>query len=121
MKKQVVLGAAVAILAAVAWASPVQAQSLAGDAGDKRYPIRFSGSPKDVCAKAYKQYVAVNRHAAYAQTPNARMSYLEAYFCGIAAASTKEQAERQAVKNCDATGKKYKLKTAGSCKVYASK
>lgn len=96
------------------------AESLAGQVGNKRYAVQFPRGSKDACAKAFAQYVAVNRHAAYAQSPIGGV-YTEAFFCSIAGASTTAAAEKQAVDRCNALGKKYKVKTTGRCSVFASK
>lgn len=99
---------------------PAHAESLAGSEGHKRYPIYIPGGSKDACSKAYKAYVAVNRHAAYAQSVVGGFN-AEAFFCSIAAGATTAAAEKEAVARCNSLGKRYKVKVTGTCKVYASK
>lgn len=112
---------AAALVCAVA--IPVaQAQSLAGQVGDKRYSTNFPPSPKDPCKLAYKAYVAASGHSAYAQTVSGRMAHAEAFFCGMARnAPSQKAAEERALADCKRVGQKYKVKTAGRCEVYASK
>lgn len=110
--------AASALLMTAALCGEASAQSLAGQVGDKRYPVRFPNS-KDQCAVAYRKYVAHGGHAAYAQ--NSISFGAEAFFCSIAAGRTKEAAEKTAIANCSALGKRYKMRTMGRCQVYASK
>jgi len=94
------------------------AESLAGKVGDKRYRVQFA-SEADQCAKAYKAYVNVNSHAAYAQTASAYP--VEAFFCAVSAGATKAEAEKKAVKDCLSLFKKYKMTVAKNCEIYASK
>lgn len=95
------------------------AGSLAGQVGKKRYAAQFSMT-KGPCQKAYKDYVAAPGHSAYAQT---HLSYdAEAFFCGRAYnAPSQKAAEERALADCNSLGKKYKVKTAGNCSIYASK
>lgn len=95
------------------------AESLAGKVGKKRYAAQF-GNTEGPCQKAYQEYIAAPGHSAYAQT---HVSYaVEAFYCGRAFnAPTQKAAEEHALANCNSTGKKYKLKVAGGCAIYASK
>jgi hypothetical protein len=115
------LRAALAILAAsILVAGPVQAESLAGKIGKKRYPVQFPVGMKGPCQQVYEAYIAAPGHSAYAQTP---LSYsVEAFFCGRAFnAPSQKEAERRALADCNSVGTKYKLKVAGACAVYVSK
>ncbi|MGC4026476.1 MAG: hypothetical protein QM744_15835 [Mesorhizobium sp.] len=95
------------------------AENLSGKVGDKRYPIQFPMGEKDECAKTYKQYVAVNKHAAYAQTV---VGYpYDAFFCGAAVGPSKAEAEKEALKNCRSLFKRYRMTVARNCQIYASK
>jgi len=67
-----------------------------------------------------QEYVAVNRHAAYAQTAAGGFNS-EAFFCSVAAGATAAAAEKEAVARCNSLGKRYKVKVTGTCQVYASK
>lgn len=93
--------------------------SLAGQEGNKRYATQF-GQTKGPCAQAYKDYVKAGGHSAYAQT---HLSYdAEAFFCADSLnAPSQAAAEKQALERCNSVGKKYKVKTAGKCSIYASK
>ncbi|RFC68722.1 hypothetical protein DY251_03525 [Mesorhizobium denitrificans] len=95
------------------------AENLSGKVGDKRYPVQFPMGEKDQCAKTYKQYIAVNNHAAYAQTAIAFP--VEAFFCAGAVGSTKVEAEKEALKRCRSLFKRYKMTVAKNCQIYASK
>ncbi len=98
-----------------------QAQSLAGQKGDVRYPAQFHSS-KDACSKAYAKYVGASGHSAYAQTPSGRMAHAEAFFCGTGLnAPSKKAAEERALESCKSVGKKIKAKKTGRCEIYASK
>lgn len=112
---------AVMLSAALAASLPLaaSAESLAGKVGDQRYPAQF-GQTRGPCQQAYKDYVAASGHSAYAQT---HVSYdAEAFFCGRAYnAPTQKAAEEKALSDCNAVFKKYKVKTAGNCTIYASK
>lgn len=111
-----------AVLAAGNFASAANAQSLAGQEGNKRYPPQFPSSPKDPCKLAYKAYVAASGHSAYAQTTSGRTYQAEAFFCGIARnAPSIKAAEERALADCKSLSKKYKMRTLGACSVYASK
>lgn len=95
-----------------------QAQSLAGDRGDVRYPVSRV-NVEGACPKAFARYVASAHHAAYAQT---HLGGTYNYFCGASLrAPSKAAAEKQALANCNAAGKKYKLPVTGKCTIYASK
>ncbi|WP_406872310.1 hypothetical protein WHT83_21150 [Aminobacter sp. P9b] len=92
--------------------------SLAGEAGNKRYPLQF-GQTTGPCKKVYDDYVKAPGHSAYAQT---HRGGTEAFFCGPAYnAPSQKAAEEQALANCNSVGKKYKVKTTGKCAIYASK
>ncbi|MDR7219792.1 hypothetical protein [Aminobacter aminovorans] len=92
--------------------------SLAGQAGNKRYPLQFQQT-EGPCQKAYKEYVAAPGHSAYAQT---HLGAVEAFYCGASInGPSQAAAEKQALERCNSVGKKYKLKTTGNCAVYASK
>src|SRR5262249_40262099 len=95
------------------------ADSLAGNAGDVRYPAQVAGT-EGPCKDAYKDYIAAAGHSAYAQTPLNHFTYN--FFCGRAFnAPSQKVAEELAIANCNSVGKKYKIKIAGRCEIYASK
>ena len=95
------------------------AESLAGKAGNVRYPAHFVRT-EGPCEKEYKAYVAAAGHSAYAQTP--RSHHAEAFFCGRAFNTPSQKvAEERALADCNSVGKKYKVKISGRCKIYASK
>lgn len=100
-------------------ASSVFAEGLAGTIGDKRYPIQFPMGETDQCAKAYKDYVNVNSHAAYAQTPSAFPA--EGFFCAASVGRTTAEAEKEALENCRSLFKRYKMSVTKNCQIYASK
>jgi hypothetical protein len=108
------------LLDAIAASGIAHAESLAGKVGEKRYFAQFPTGVKGPCQKAYKDYVAASGHSAYAQTP---FSWgVEAFFCGRAYnAPSQEAAEKHALENCNSVFKLYKVKTVGSCQIYASK
>ena len=95
-----------------------QSQSLAGSRGDVRYPVSRV-NVEGTCSGAFKRYVDSAHHAAYAQT---HIGTTYNYFCGVSLrAPSKAAAEKQALANCNATGKKYKVPVSGKCTIYASK
>lgn len=101
--------------------SPIAAgaQSLAGQEGDKRYPVQF-GNVRGNCPQIYKAYVAARGHSAYAQTPKVRG--VAGFFCGYSVnARSQAEAERRALISCRDTGKRYKYRTISNCQIYASK
>lgn len=92
--------------------------SLAGQAGDKRYPANF-GWTTGPCQQVYKDYIAAAGHSAYAQTHRGNT---EAFYCGDSRnAPSQAAAEKEALEGCNSVGKKYKMKTTGRCAIYASK
>jgi hypothetical protein len=124
MKLKIMRPALASVLAGLLVAAvPVAAMakdkgSLAGQAGNKRYPLQFQQT-EGPCQKAYKEYVAAPGHSAYAQT---HLGAVEAFYCGASInGPSQAAAEKQALERCNSVGKKYKLKTTGNCAVYASK
>jgi hypothetical protein len=112
------------LMLSFAGTNSAEAGSLAGQVGDKRrgqvLPAYVTGS----CGGAWKAYVAASGHSAYASTrysgPFAR--HEQAIFCGIDRnASSQQAAEQRAIASCEATKKKYRLRSIGPCEVVASK
>lgn len=120
MKITCILAIGIALgIATMAAPGVARAESLAGQIGDKRYPVQFPVGTTGPCERVYKQYIAASGHSAYAQTSLMRGG---AFFCGAAFnARSKEAAEERALADCKSVGKKYKVKTAGRCLVYVSK
>lgn len=124
MRRRISGIAAIAALATVSLLSTgtVQAESLAGKVGDKRYAVRDSNHPQDQCGKAYKAYVAASGHSAYAQTPFVSGMTADAFFCATALnVSSQKVAKERALANCKAVVKRYRMRAGGSCEVYVSK
>ena len=125
MKSQGMKRAAAAMLAAaVVLAAPGigMAGTLAGSAGDKRFPPPLAMNPKDQCRIAYNAYVAAGGHSAYATTFYTRVRDLYVV-CGKALnAPSQQAAEDIAMRNCQGGLKKWRLNTAsGGCAIAASK
>lgn len=120
MKLKFVRPACIALLAGMfALPTGASAESLAGQVGDKRYPGHFAWTTGP-CEKAYRDYVKAAGHSAYAQTH--RGGRAEAFFCGrFYNAPSQKEAEKRALADCNSLFKKYKVKTAGPCTIYASK
>ena len=123
MRQRKLQRAASAILAGVLTlgsAGAASPESLAGQVGDKRYPVRFPMGTTGNCKKAYDAYIAAKGHSAYAQTP---LNYtVEGFFCGLALnAPSQKAAQERALESCKSTGKKYKYRTVSNCQVYVSK
>jgi hypothetical protein len=101
-----------------AGASP--AESLAGSKGHVRFPAYLAPGSTGGCGKRYQNYVAAGGHSAYAMTPfNWATEYT---ICGsYLNAPSQQAAESMALKSCQTAQKKYKVQTAGTCGIAASK
>lgn len=118
MKFGGIAGAAACIGILIAASLPAYADSLAGDAGVKRRAMVLPRMARGHCVKVYKDYVAAPGHSAYAST---RIGS-EVTFCGsVRNAHTTAEAERDALKQCNAVRKRYKMRSVGPCEIVASK
>jgi hypothetical protein len=99
-------------------ASFAAAASLAGSEGDVRSRPHFGDGGG--CNKAWSQYVAASGHSAYATTPYDRMA--EAIICGSSInAGSKAAAETNALAQCNAGLKRWKMSVVRKCGISASK
>jgi hypothetical protein len=106
------------VVSGAALAGFANAASLAGSKGDVR--SRPNLGDTGPCRKAWEQYVAASGHSAYATTPYSRM--VEAIICGSHInASSKVAAETNALANCNAGLKRWKMNVVRSCAIAASK
>jgi hypothetical protein len=97
-----------------------QADALAGSKGHVHFPVFFAPDTTGGCGKRYQNYVAAGGHSAYAMTPfNWATEYT---ICGsYLNAPSQQAAESMALKSCQTAQKKYKVQTAGTCGIAASK
>jgi len=95
------------------------AASLVGYEGNVRWKP-FLGHT-GVCRNMWKQYVAASGHSAYASTTADRRT-VEAAICGTSINfGSKRAAESQALAQCNAGLKHYKMTVVRNCKIAASK
>lgn len=96
------------------------AGSLAGSKGDVRFPVYFAPGTTGGCGKDYRGYLAARGHSAYAMTPFNWAT--EFTICGVSLnAPSQQAAEVKALKSCEAGLKRWKVSTAGTCGLAASK
>ena len=98
------------------------ASSLAGHEGDVRRKPFFPMSDVTTggCRSLWKEYVGASGHSAYASTLDAWP--VEAVICGgVINSSSKRSAESQALTQCNAGLKYYKMKVMRKCQISASK
>lgn len=114
-----VLLKAVAAMSAVILATTAisHTASLAGQVGNKRYPVNMTNTVGD-CPKTYKNYIAAFGHSAYAQTATTYDNFVCA---AVLNAGSEKAAQERALKDCEKTRQRYKIKSVGRCEVYASK
>ena len=97
-----------------------QAESLAGSKGHVHFPVYTAPGSTGGCGKHYREYVAARGHSAYAMTPFNWAT--EFTICGASLnAPSQQAAEARALKSCQAGQKKWKVSTAGTCSIAASK
>lgn len=96
------------------------AGSLAGSKGHVRFPVYLAPGSTGGCGKHYREYIAARGHSAYAMTPfNWATEYT---ICGVALnAPSQQAAEARALKSCESGRKQWKVSTAGTCGIAASK
>ncbi|UVK53778.1 hypothetical protein DBIPINDM_000122 [Mesorhizobium sp. AR02] len=96
------------------------AESLAGSKGHTRFPVFIAPGSIGGCGKHYREYVAARGHSAYAMTPFNWAT--EFTICGVSLnAPSQQAAEDKAMKSCESGRKQWKISTAGTCGIAASK
>lgn len=96
------------------------AGSLAGSKGHVRFPVYSAPGSTGGCGKHYREYIAAGGHSAYAMTPFNWAT--EFTICGISLnASSQQAAEAKALQSCESGRKQWKVSTAGTCSIAASK
>ena len=96
------------------------AESHAGSKGHVHFPVYIAPGSTGGCGKHYREYIAARGHSAYAMTPFNWAT--EFTICGASLnAPSQQAAEARALKSCQAGQKKWKVSTAGTCSIAASK
>ncbi len=96
------------------------AESLSGSKGHVRFPVYSAPGTVGGCGKSYSKYIAARGHSAYAMTPFNWAT--EFTICGVSLnARSQQAAEEGALKSCESGRKKWKVSTAGTCSIAASK